>query len=278
MSKYTIMQAKKVLISGATDGIGLQTAKDMARKGYKVYIHGRTRAKAQEACEQVKAETGSELVDFMYADLSSFEEMEIMQQMLYAKMDSLDVLINNAGVISHERAITPDGFELTFQVNHLSYFILGNYALPLLKQAKEARIVNVSSQVHASDLDFDNLQGEKHYTANAAYSLSKLCNVLYTYYLAYKLLDTGITVNCLHPGVIKTKLLRSGFGAGFGSPLPEGSKNSVYVATSADLDISSGLYFVNQKPVRSSAVSYIPEIQQQLWDLSEKYTGLKYSF
>ena len=156
-------------------------------------------------------------------------------------------------------------------VNHLAHFLLTIQLLETLSTSDDGRIVNVSSQAQAGTIDFDNLNGEKYYDAYNAYALSKLANVLFTYKLARELTTT--TVNCLHPGVIATKLLHKGWGSG-GASLEEGAKTSLFAATDYSLKNESGLYFVNSKTHKSSAISYDRKIQERLWDISLSLTGL----
>jgi NAD(P)-dependent dehydrogenase (short-subunit alcohol dehydrogenase family) len=158
-------------------------------------------------------------------------------------------------------------------VNYLAHFALTLRLLDLLKNSQNSRIVNVSSQAQAGTIDFDNLNGEKYYDAYNSYALSKLGNILFTYKLADKLKDTHITVNCLHPGVIATKLLHNGWGTG-GASLEEGAKTSVFVANDPSLQGISGKYFVNSKLKSSSAISYDKKIQDRLWEISLDLTGL----
>jgi NAD(P)-dependent dehydrogenase (short-subunit alcohol dehydrogenase family) len=183
-------------------------------------------------------------------------------------------LINNAGVLEPKFLRSHDGYEMTFAVNHLAHFLLTLLLLDFIKSSSPARIVNVSSGIHSSSIDFDNLQGEKTYSGNGAYCLSKLCNVLFTYQLSEKLVNTGVTSNCLHPGVINTKLFRAGWGGGGGASLKNGAKNSVYVATSPELDGVTGKYFVNKRDVPSADISYDSSIQEKLWTISKDLVRL----
>ncbi len=165
------------------------------------------------------------------------------------------------------RVLNPDGYELTLTVNHLAHFLLTNLIISLLEKSKDGRIINVSSMIHADSIDFDNLNGDKYYSGSYAYSLSKLCNVLFTYKLTRLLSNTNITVNCLHPGVINTKLLRAGWGGGEASVV-EGARTSVFLATSDEVKGISGKYFVNMKEAKSKPVSYNHDIQDRCWEKS----------
>ncbi len=198
-----------------------------------------------------------------------------MAEDINQRYSKIDVLINNAGVFKTERELSEDGFEMTIAINHLSYFLLSNLILDLIKNSEYKRIVNVASQAHGNDLDFDNMQGEKYYEGYDAYARSKLCNIMFTYTLSRKLEGTGITANVLHPGVISTKLLHEGFGMG-GAPIDSGSKTSVYLASSDEVKNVSGKYFVNKIESNSSQISYNIEVQEQLWELSEKMTAVRF--
>jgi NAD(P)-dependent dehydrogenase (short-subunit alcohol dehydrogenase family) len=271
------MKDKTVLITGATDGIGKQTALELAEMGATVLVHGRDPRRAEKAVKQIKKATGHEKMKTLMADLSSLKQVRRMAEQVIENHDRLEVLINNAGVYENRHRISQDGFEMTFAVNHLAHFLLTNLLLDLILKSSPGRIINVSSQVHASHIDFDNIQAEKHYSAYEAYSLSKLCNILFTYELADRLQNTGVTVNCLHPGVIDTKLLKAGWGMG-GSPVTQGSKTSVYLATAPELNTVTGTYFKNMKPTESSRISYDAATRRRLWQISEQLTGKDSSY
>lgn len=268
---------KNILITGSTDGIGRQTALELAKKGYRVLIHGRNEERCKAAVTYVKENSGNDQVTFFIADLTEFRDIKNLADEVKKTVPVLDVLINNAGVFETERIILPNGFEKTFMVNYLAHFVLTLQLLELLKKAEEGRIVNVSSMAQAGTIDFDNLNGEKYYDGYNAYAVSKLENVLFTYKLARMLQSTNITSNCLHPGVISTKLLHAGWGIG-GASTEEGAKTSVFAATSPELKGKSGLYLVNSRESRSSAMSYDKKVQDRLWEISLRLTGLGDTF
>jgi NAD(P)-dependent dehydrogenase (short-subunit alcohol dehydrogenase family) len=261
------MKNKIILITGSTDGIGKQTALDLAEMGASVIVHGRDPERTKNVAAEIKESTGNPSIDFFVADFSSLAEVKRFSNQIHEKYDRLDVLINNAGVYMKQRELSEDGFEMTFAVNHLSHFLLSLLLLNLLKNPTHSRIINVASMAHAHELDFDNLQAEKFFDGYTAYSLSKLCNILFSYELARHLENTGVTVNCLHPGVIKTKLLRVGWGMGGGS-LSSGSKTSVYLASSPDVENVTGKYFSNSRPANSAKVSNDIAVQKKLWQMS----------
>jgi len=257
-----------ILLTGATDGIGKQTAKELASSNYYVIIHGRTDDRVKTTIDEIKNETGNEDVEGYAADFASLKEVSGLADMLNKTNEKLDVLINNAGIFQNKKEETADGYEKTFQVNHLAPFLLTNKLLDLLEKGKKPRIVNVSSMVHATAIDFENLQGEKNFDGSSAYSLSKLCNILFTYKLAKNLESSEIKVNCLHPGVINTKLLRMNYG-NIGNSVKEGAENLLYAATYPGLENVSGKYFVNKMPQSSAQVSYEKTKQDKLWEISQ---------
>ncbi len=264
---------KTILITGATDGIGKQTALELAEKGHEIILHGRNEMRGLLVKEDLIKQTGNEKIHYANADFTDFEQIREFAGEIKSNFQHLDVLLNNAGVIEPNRVVLPNGFEKTFMVNHLAHFFLTFRLIDLLKKSDEARIVNVSSQAQTGSIDFNNLNGEKYYDSYNAYALSKLENVLFTYRLARELKKDNISVNALHPGVIATKLLRVGWGAG-GASIETGARTTVYVSVSDDLKGKTGLYFVNAKERRSSAISYDQKVQERLWNLSLEFCGM----
>ena len=265
----------KALVTGSTDGIGFATAEKLAAKGYFVLLHGRKEKRCDEAAEKIKSKNPGAILDFIAADLSELKKVEAASEIILKKHPDLNILINNAGVFFSDREITEDGFESTFQINYLSHVLLTlNLTNALIKQGR-GRIINVSSMAHAwAKLDFENLNGEKHYSGEEAYAVSKLCNIMFTYKLSRVIAESGVTVNALHPGVINTKLLRKGWGIG-GAPVSAGSETSVYLAASEEVENITGKYFVDKKPAASSKISYDKELQEELWNLTLKMLNVK---
>ncbi len=269
------MKPKIILITGSSDGIGRQAALELAQMQMDVIVHGRNVKKAQAVAQDIKNQSGHN-VDFVAGDFSSLVEVRQMAAELHQKYTKFDVLLNNAGVWETERRLTQDGFEMTFQVNHLAPFLLTLSLLDLLKNAAPSRIVNVSSTAQANAIDFNNLQGEQSFNGYMQYAVSKLCTVLFTFELASRFNPAQVTSNCLHPGVIATKLLRQGFGHGMGDPVTAGTKNHVYLATSPDVEGVTGQFFVDKHPFRVGDVCNDPSIRKKLWQLSEDMVGMKF--
>jgi retinol dehydrogenase 14 len=268
------MQNKIILITGSTDGIGRQTAVELAALGATVLVHGRNATRGKAAVEEIQTSTGNQKVDLLIADLASLKQVRELAAEIHCRYDRLDVLLNNAGVFMNERALTEDGFEMTYAVNHLAPFLLTNLLLDLLKKSAPSRVVNVSSVAHTRGrIDFENLQAEKSFGGYSAYALTKLANVLFTYQLAQQLEGTGVTSNCLHPGVIGTKLLRAGFNMP-GASTADGAETLVHLASSEEVEHVTGRYFQNKISISSSPVTYDETLQRQLWKVSQKQTGL----
>ncbi len=268
------MQDKVILITGSTDGIGRQAALELAALGSTVIVHGRDASRGKTVVEEIQTATGNQKVDLFTADLSSQKQVRQLATEVTRRYDHLHVLINNAGVFMNERQVTEDGLETTFAVNHLAPFLLTNLLLDLLKKSAPSRIITVSSVVHTRGrIDFDNLQAEKKFGGYDAYALSKLANVLFTYELARQLTGSGVTANCLHPGVIGTKLLRNGFNTSGSSPA-DGAETIVYLAVSPEVEQVTGKYFQDKLGTPSSQETYDQDLRKKLWSISEKLTGL----
>ncbi|HEV7508853.1 MAG TPA: SDR family oxidoreductase [Thermoanaerobaculia bacterium] len=279
------MQGKICLVTGATSGIGRATALGLARQGAHVVIAGRDAARTQDTLDSIRKETGNPQVESLLADFSSQAEVRRLAAEFRARHGRLDVLVNNAGAVFMERGVTVDGFERTWAVNHLAGFLLTLELKDLIEASAPTRIVNVSSALHAGrTLDLDKIQEEKIYGIQG-YGQSKLANVLFTYALARRLAGTGVTANCLHPGVVSTKLMKPK-GSSITKVLmtliqpflrsPEkGAATSIYVASSPEIAGVTGKYFVDCKAVPSSPVSYDEALQERLWELSLRQTGRK---
>jgi NAD(P)-dependent dehydrogenase (short-subunit alcohol dehydrogenase family) len=282
------MQGKIVLVTGATNGIGKVTALELAKKGATTVIVGRNRAKTEATMKEIQAQSGNSKVSMLLGDLSLMADVRRIAAEFKQKYDRLDVLVNNAGAWFSERQETAEGIEMTFALNHLSYFLLTNLLLDLIKASAPARIINVSSRVHADEpLNFDDLQNTKNYGRNnglRVYGQSKLANVMFTYELARRLQGTNITANVLHPGIIgssfglnnKGVLMKVAmtFYSILAQPPEEGAKTIVYLAASPEVEGITGKYWVKSKAVPSSQDSHDKAAQRRLWEVSEQMTGL----
>ncbi|NPA68792.1 MAG: SDR family oxidoreductase [Chlorobi bacterium] len=262
------MENKTILITGSTDGIGKETAKKLAEKGAQIIIHGRNEDKIYETLQEIKKINNN--VFAVQADFSDLNQVKTAAKDISDNFEKIDILFNNAAEFVHEKEITKDGLERQFQVNYLAHFLLTEKLMPLIKDTDNSKILNISSMIHASAIDFDNLQGEKNYSGSGQYALTKLLNILHTYKLARKHEQDKVKINCLHPGVIETKLLNAAWSGGM--PVSEGAENLLYAAESEVTSNMSGLYLENRRPMQSNPVSYDTEIQDKLYDLSLKMT------
>lgn len=272
------MQGKVVVLTGGTSGIGEAAALKLAAMGARLVLVARDPLRAGATIERLRgvAHTAH------FADLSSVSETQRVAVEIAAAEPRIDVLINNAGVISARRQTTAEGNELTFATNHLAYFALTHGLLERLLASAPARIVNTASEVHrGAHLDFDDLQSEHGYTAYGAYGKSKLANVLFTRELARRLAGSGVTANCLHPGVVASRFgqPRSGDGgdpsaasflASHGITVEEGAETIVYLASSPNVAQVSGEYFNQGRAVAPSKEAQDRAAGEKLWKESER--------
>ena len=282
----TSMQGKICLVTGATSGIGKATALGLAQMGATVVMVGRDREKGEAVQREIKTKSRNEAVDLLLADLSSQESIRQLAENFLERYTKLHVLINNAGMVSLRRRETVDGLEVTFAVNQLAPFLLTNLLLDVLKASAPSRIINVSSDSHeAGYIKMDDLQLEKHYRFMRAYGQSKLALVLFTYELARRLQGTGVTANCLHPGFVATNIGQNGTGpigravvnlifSSVGISPEEGSKTSIFLATSPEVEGVTGKYFVKSIPKRSAPITYDETLQRQLWEESARLVNM----
>lgn len=280
------MSGKICLITGANSGLGKQTALEFAKLGYRVIMTSRDKNKGQTAQKEIISKSKNKEVDLFLVDFSSFKSVRNLAKKINSKYGKLDILINNAGTFFSELKYSEDKIELQFQVNYLSAFLLTKLLLNKLKKSSSARIINVASHAHTriKEINFKDLYFKKKYDGLKAYSQSKLAIVLFTFRLAEKLKSNRITVNCLHPGGINTKI--GGVGSGIYSfiwkiarpflPGPESAaKAIVFLATSQKLKNTTGKYFVKDKLKKSSPASHNQKIMVKLWNLSEKLVSNK---
>jgi NAD(P)-dependent dehydrogenase (short-subunit alcohol dehydrogenase family) len=242
--------------------------------GAKVLLHGRDPEKGRRLREEIARTNGSDQLDLFIADLSSQRQVRKLAAEIVERHERLHVLINNAGTFQTERRLTEDDLETTFAVNYLAPFLLTHELLGLLKDSSPSRIINVASIAHwDTKVDWNNLQGERLYDGHQTYALSKLGIILFTYELAERLKGSAVTANCLHPGAIRTKLLRAGFGDYPGSPPENGARTPIYLSSSPEVEGISGEYFMKCQPTKSSPLSYNKDLRERFWGLAETFTG-----
>ena len=275
------MKGKTCLITGASDGIGYVAARELARQGASVVAVGRDVFKTDDAVNRIIEETGNQNVRYLLADLSSQEEVRRLARDVREQLPSLDVLLNNAGAIFLSNRKSVDGLEMTFALNHMSYFLLTILTLDLMRDSAPARIINVSSSSHSSPGKFvlEDLPKPGSNRGYRAYGRSKLCNILFTYELARRVEGTGVTVNALHPGLVRTNIARNNgllgrfvnfFIGARGMSAEQGADTLVHLASSPEVEGVTGKFFVDRRAVPSSTLSYDTELASVLWDLSER--------
>ena len=276
-----MLKGRTCLVTGATSGMGAVTALELARLGATVIVAGRNAESCADRAEAIRHETGAR-VEIAVADMGSQAQVRKLASEVAGRFDRLDVLVNNAATYLFERTMTADGLEKTFAVNYLSHFLLTNLLVDRLCASPSARVVNVSSSQHREGkIDFDNLQGERHYERLDAYGRSKLAILMFTYELSRRLKRSGVAVNAVHPGIVATNLgSENGFLRGWLrvrvrnatkrtmlTP-EEGARHIVYVATSPGLEGVTGRYFDQGRDVPSSPASYDEAVARRLWDVS----------
>jgi retinol dehydrogenase 12 len=272
------MGRQVIVVTGASSGIGAAAARELAARGALVVPVGRDLRRLEAIGRRLDSEP-------LQADFSSLVSVRRLAAELLERHPRIDALVNNAGLVAAKRTLTADGFELTFAVNHLAPFLLTALLSERLRASSPARVVTTSSDAHRSAvLDLDDLQGERGWSTWSAYSRSKLANILFTRALARRLEGTGVTANCLHPGVIRTRLgrgarlpIRAGWRVAstfFASPA-RGAATIVYLASAPAAAAISGAYFVDSRPVTPSAQAQDDGLAEQLWERSAELVGLE---
>jgi NAD(P)-dependent dehydrogenase (short-subunit alcohol dehydrogenase family) len=269
---------KTAVVTGGNSGIGFETARELARRGWRVIITGRDAEKLRAAADAI----GS-AVTVRVADFASLAQVRALGAALNEE-PRIDVLVNNIGVALTGRRVTQDGNEMMLQVNHLGAFLLTNLLLDKLKTSAPARIINVSSRMHrnARDFGFNDFQFARSYGTGKAYARTKLYNVLFTRELARRLAGTGVTANALHPGMIQTEIGKDGDLRGIaglvwpllqrwnGRPIDEASRLPVHLATAPELEGVTGKYFTTGRAAEPSALAQDDAAARKLWEMSER--------
>lgn len=283
------MQGKTVLITGADGGIGRETTKGLAQKGATIVMACIDLNDAKPVCEDIKKETGNEKAEMMHVDLASLNSIREFAKHFSQKYKHLNVLINNAGTYHHTRQETTEGFEKTIGINYLGPFLFTHLLLPIIKQTPAARIINVSSNAHfQGHINLNDLHYHNHYSGFKAYAASKVAIVLFTQELAERLKEMDITVNALHPGHVATNIWNIWPGTWYQAllfkifkllmtPTEDAARNTIYLASSDEVQGITGKYFDNKKIKEASEQCRDVRMQKGLWELSEKLTGLTLS-
>jgi len=278
------MNGKICLVTGGTSGIGKATAQALAQMGATVVIAGRNAPRTAQLVGEIRSASGNKNVDSLLADLSSQQEVRRLANEFKSKYSHLHVLLNNAGAVFLKRQLSVDGIEMTFALNHLGSFLLTNLLLDTLKASAPARVINVSSNAHASGkIEFDNLQGERGYSPRV-YENSKLANILFTIELARRLEGTGVTVNALHPGFVATGFAKnngkviaalvSTFAPLVARSPAKGAETSIYLASSTDVDGITGKYFYDSHMLPAAPQATDMLVARKLWGVSVKLVHL----
>lgn len=278
-------QRQICLITGATAGIGKAAATALASQGIEIVLAGRNPLKVKTVAREIRERTGYESVHGLVADFADLGQVRRLADRFKEQFPRLDILVNNAGAYFNRRQRTRYGVEKTFLVNHLAPFLLTNLLLDYMDRSKSARVINVSSNAHKHGrLDLEDLNFERFYFGFWAYGRSKLANIMFTYEFARRLKDSHITANALHPGRVGTDIFKTDFSI-FGGPFkwlvervsltPEqGADNTIYLATSPDVEGVTGKYFVKREAVPSLPLSYDEDLARRLWQVSEQITEL----
>lgn len=283
-----MLNGQTILITGATNGIGEITALELARQGAQVVIVSRSGPKCEQTVQKIRDAVPNAHVEFIASDLSTLSGIRSAATQFLGKYDKLNVLVNNAGGFFNARHETADGFEMTFALNHMSYFLITHLLLDTLKATAisdgEARVVNVSSSAHrGSTVDLDDLQRQKKFSGFRAYGESKLMNILFTQELAERLKGSKVTANVLHPGFVRTGFGRNNTGIislvlkviqTFALTPEQGAETSIYLASSPEVKGVSGQYFEKKKAVQPDKGAQRLDDPKKLWTISERLSGV----
>ncbi|HEY5339187.1 MAG TPA: SDR family oxidoreductase [Rhizomicrobium sp.] len=278
------MKDKVVVITGATSGIGEVAADRLAQKGARIVFVARDRERGDATRKHLRAIAGHTDHTVHYADLSKISEMKRVSKEIADSEPQIDVLINNAGAMFGSLQLSADGLEMTFAVNHMAYFVMTNMLLERLKATPGARIVSTASDAHKGNkLNFEDLQSEKSYSSFAVYGRSKLMNILFTRELARRLVGTGVTANCLHPGFVGTRFgdqsgglmaLAIKIAKNFALTPEQGAQTIIYLASSPEVEGRSGGYYAKSRLLAPSREAQNDTDAKRLWDITAKLAGL----
>ncbi len=283
MTQPASLRDKVCLITGPTQGIGRAATLAIAKLSPKLVLVVRDPVRGAELADEIRS-AGNPNVELLIGDLSKQADVRRIASEFLARHDRLHLLVNNAGAIFMQRQLSSDGLEMTFALNHLGYFLLTNLLRDVLVKSAPARIVNVASRAHVrGTIAFDDLQAERSFGGWSAYSQSKLANILFTRELSRRLQGTGVTCNCLHPGVVSTGFGKNDSGwmrwavkiaAPFLRTPEQGAATTVFLAQSPAVEGVTGKYFSDCKEIEPSKEARDAEVAQRLWEVSEQLTGL----
>lgn len=275
------MERKTCLITGCSGGIGKHTAIELAKMHYNIIMLVRDSIKSRNAYNEIKSQSKSNNIKMYYADLASLKSIINVVQKIKSEYSQIDVLINNAGILKRNRETTPEGFEITLAVNYFAPFLLTNLLLPLIEKSPHGKIVNLSSELYKKGQAIINkFSSEEKFDGGKAYANSKLLIVIFTKVLAKRLQNNGITVNCVHPGVVGTDAFREypkwvNVLLNLFISKPEiGAQPVVYLATSSEVDEISGQYFYKTKIKPTAKVANDEKVSEQIWKDSESILNL----
>ncbi len=265
-----------VLVTGSTDGIGRETALELARLGARVIVHGRNAARVAAAYEEVKSASDGTPPAPVVADFSSLAQVRALAAELDQRGLALDTLINNAGVYMKRRELSADGIELTLAVNHFAHVLLTHLLLAGSAGKALSRIINLSSIAHSrASIDLEDIENTRaEFDDYQAYATSKFANVLFTVELARRLQDRGVLVNAVHPGVVSTKLLKTGFDMRGPDSLGKGARTSVMLAISPEYGHISGAYFIEGRETRMHRLAADAQLAARYYELSTARVGV----
>jgi NAD(P)-dependent dehydrogenase (short-subunit alcohol dehydrogenase family) len=264
------------LVTGATDGIGKQTAMMLAERGARVVVHGRNADRAERAARDIREKIPGAVIETLAGDFMSLVEVRGMAERFLSTHDHLDVLINNAGAFMREQHVSADGLEATFAVNYVAPFVFTHAVLPRLRESPSGRVINVSCFTHVrARFEWDNLQGERSWEDNHVYAVSKLSLVLFSMELSRRLGRGATTCNAVQPGLVSTKLLKAGFGIEGQDSLAKGAATSVYLALSEDGGRMTGRYLADGAVARTHPLAGDPLTTSRFYEWTASRLGLE---
>jgi NAD(P)-dependent dehydrogenase (short-subunit alcohol dehydrogenase family) len=274
------MKEKTILITGATSGIGFETAKALAKMGSTIVFSTRDEEMGESTKKEITRTSGNKDVHVLFCELGSFQSVRSCVNEFKSGFNKLHVLINNAGLWDYKWRESEDGIQRTLAVNFLAPFLMTNLFLDLLKESAPSRIINLTSGLHSGTINFNDIEYKNVFRGIKAYRQSKLALILFTRLLAQKLEGTNVTVNCIQPGITKTNLGRDAGKISrrifkfIGQKTEKGAETSIYLASSPEVTDITGEYFVKKKVTRSSDESYDMKLAAKLWDMAVKYVEL----